>query len=160
MIYMTYTINNMNTLDLINYFGPRLLVATICGLIIGVEREVKGKVAGLRSNLLICVGVTLFTSASFYYSQLDKNVDPTRMIGQIITGIGFLGGGAIYKSEDKIIGFTTAAFIWCMASIGILIGTGLYTISIITTIGLVVVSLILERVERYMKLKKDRERQQ
>lgn len=150
----------MNTLDLINYFGPRLLVATICGLIIGVEREVKGKVAGLRSNLLICVGVTLFTSASFYYSQLDKNVDPTRMIGQIITGIGFLGGGAIYKSEDKIIGFTTAAFIWCMASIGILIGTGLYTISIITTIGLVVVSLILERVERYMKLKKDRERQQ
>lgn len=157
---MTYTINNMNTLDLINYFGPRLLVATICGLIIGVEREVKGKVAGLRSNLLICVGVTLFTSASFYYSQLDKNVDPTRMIGQIITGIGFLGGGAIYKSEDKIIGFTTAAFIWCMASIGILIGTGLYTISIITTIGLVVVSLILERVERYMKLKKDRERQQ
>lgn len=147
--------NSMNTLELIQYFGPKLLIAIVCGLMVGIEREIKGKVAGIRSNLLICVGVTIFTSASFYYAEINKTVDPTRIIGQIITGIGFLGGGAIYKSENRIIGFTTASFIWCIAAIGVLIGSGLYTISVLITLGLVLISLVLERVEKMMKTKKD-----
>jgi len=144
----------METLELIKYFGPKLLTSLICGLIIGVERELKGKVAGIRSNLLICLGVTLFTSASFYYAQLNPNIDPTRIIGQIITGIGFLGGGAIYRSENRIIGYTTAAFIWCMSAIGVLIGSGLYSLSIGITIGIVLVTLLLEKLEKLMKSKK------
>ncbi len=141
----------MTELELIKFFLPKILVATLCGAIVGVEREVKDKAAGIRTNILICVGVTIMTSASFFYAITNPNIDFTRIIGQIITGVGFLGSGVIFKAENKVIGVTTASFIWIISAIGILVGSGIYVLPIILTAGLVIMSLILERLEKRIK---------
>ena len=139
-------------IPLITLLLPKVIIATICGLIIGYDREVKQKVAGIRTNILICVGCTILTSISFYLAKDNPNIDPTRIIGQIITGIGFLGAGVIMKHDDKIIGVTTAAFIWVISSIGILIAvTNSFFIPIILTFGLLIISRIFEKVETYLK---------
>lgn len=81
----------------------------------------------------------------------NQIIDPTRIIGQIITGIGFLGAGVIVKNDDKIVGVTTAAFIWCISAIGVLAGIGAIWTPIILTFGLLIVSLIFEKFETYIK---------
>jgi len=139
-------------IPLITLLLPKVIISTICGLIIGYDREIKQKVAGIRTNILICVGCTILTSISFYLAKDNPNIDPTRIIGQIITGIGFLGAGVIMKHDDKIIGVTTAAFIWVISSIGILIAvTNSFFIPIILTFGLLIISRIFEKVETYLK---------
>jgi putative Mg2+ transporter-C (MgtC) family protein len=135
---------------LLPFLLPKLLVATICGVIVGYDREIKQKTAGIRTNILICVGCALFTALSFYISKTN-NIDPTRIIGQIITGIGFLGAGVIMKHDDKIIGVTTAAFIWIVSAIGVLVGIGSYITPVLLTIGLIIISRIFERIEKYIK---------
>lgn len=140
-------------IDFIPFFLPKMVVATVCGLLIGIERELKQKVAGIRTNILICVGCTILSSLSFYLAQQYDLVDPTRMIGQIITGIGFLGAGVIMKMEDKIIGVTTAAFIWVVSAIGIMIGSGFLISPVILTIGLIIISRIFESLEIFIKNK-------
>ena len=141
-------------LPLITLLLPKVLIATICGLIIGYDREIKQKVAGIRTNILICVGCTILTATSFYLAKDNPAIDPTRIIGQIITGIGFLGAGVIMKNDDKIVGVTTAAFIWVISSIGILIACiDSFSTPIILTIGLLIISRIFEKVETYIKNK-------
>ena len=139
----------MTEIELILYLFPKLIVATLCGIIIGWEREMKNKVAGIRTHVLVCVGSCLFTTTSFIL--VNHNVDPTRVIGQIITGIGFLGGGVIFKHEDKVVGVTSAAFIWFIASVGVLVGIGYLFSSLIITIGLLGVSIILNTLENKLK---------
>ena len=129
----------------------KVLIATICGAIIGYDREVKQKVAGLRTNILICVGCAIFTASSFFISDNLSNIDPTRIIGQIITGIGFLGAGVIVKNDDKVVGVTTAAFIWVISAIGVLIGCGFLIMPIILSLGLLIISKLFEKVETYIK---------
>jgi putative Mg2+ transporter-C (MgtC) family protein len=139
-------------IPLATFLLPKVLIATICGLIIGYDREIKQKVAGIRTNILICVGCTILTALSFYLSKGNPNIDPTRIIGQIVTGIGFLGAGVIMKNDDKIVGVTTAAFIWIVSAIGILIGTiNSFLLPIILTFGLLIISRIFEKVETYIK---------
>ena len=135
-----------------NFIIPKIIISTLCGLIIGYDREIKQKVAGIRTNILICVGCTILTSLSFYLSKDNPNIDPTRIVGQIITGIGFLGAGVIMKHDDKIIGVTTAAFIWIVSAIGILIGsTESFILPILLTLGLLLISRIFEKFENYLK---------
>lgn len=142
-------------LPLLKYLLPKVLVSTLCGLIIGYDREIKQKVAGIRTNILICVGCTLLTAISFYLSKSNPVIDPTRIIGQIITGIGFLGAGVIMKHDDKIVGVTTAAFIWVASAIGILIAsTNSYLLPITLTLGLLLTSRFFELFENYLKPKK------
>ena len=129
----------------------KVLIATICGAIIGYDREVKQKVAGLRTNILICVGCAIFTASSFFIRDNLSNIDPTRIIGQIITGIGFLGAGVIVKNDDKVVGVTTAAFIWVISAIGVLIGCGFLIMPIILSLGLLIISKLFEKVETYIK---------
>jgi len=138
-------------IELIKFVLPKILIATICGLIIGWERERKNKVAGLRTIVLICVGSCIFTIAAFLASKYYGGGDPTRIISNIVTGIGFLGGGVIMKHDDKIIGVTTAAFIWVISGIGILCGMGTILMPIILTIGLLFISSYFEGVERFIK---------
>lgn len=145
-------------MSLLVFMAPKIIVATICGAIIGYERELKNKAAGLRTNILICVGSAIFAAASFYIAEIygASVADPTRIISTIITGIGFLGGGVIMKnSADTITGITTASFIWAMSGIGILAGMGATITPIILTIGLVLVSLFFARVEKYIKKQKE-----
>jgi putative Mg2+ transporter-C (MgtC) family protein len=146
-------------MEIVKFFLPRILIATLCGAIIGVERELKNKVAGLRTNILICVGSAIFAAGSFYLAKVyGANIaDPTRMLSTIVTGVGFLGGGVIMKNnEDKITGITTASFIWVMSAIGILAGMGAMLAPIILTVGLVFVSLFFAKVEGYIKRQKQK----
>jgi putative Mg2+ transporter-C (MgtC) family protein len=141
----------LSELFLLEYFGIKVIIATICGLIVGIERERKDKVAGIRTNVLVCVGVAIMTAASFLYGIVDSDVDSTRIIGQIITGVGFLGAGVIFKNNDKVVGVTTASFIWIMSAIGILAGSGFILVPIVLTIGLVIISLLFEKLEKFVK---------
>jgi len=141
----------MSELDLMCDLLPKVIISTICGIIIGIEREINKKVAGIRTHVLISVGVTLFTSIVFVLSKEYFNLDPTRIIGQIITGIGFLGGGVIFKTSDNVVGVTSAAFIWVMSSIGVIIGLGFLITPLLLTLGLVFVSISLRYLERILK---------
>lgn len=140
-------------IELINFIIPKIIVSTICGLIVGFEREIKNKVAGLRTIVLICVGSAIFTAAALLTNSHQIS-DPGRIISTIVTGIGFLGGGVIVKNDDKIIGVTTAAFIWVMAAIGILCGLGSILMPMIVTFGLLFVSILFEKLERLIRKNK------
>lgn len=142
----------MQELAVLEFFGTKVLIATMCGLIVGWEREMKNKVAGIRTNVLICVGSCILTATSAYLCQ-NSSYDPTRIIGQIVTGIGFLGAGVIYKHEDKIVGVTTASFVWVMSSIGILTGLGFKIVPIVLTVGLLIVTALLQKLETKIKKK-------
>jgi putative Mg2+ transporter-C (MgtC) family protein len=144
----------MNELLNITPILLKILIATICGTLVGWERESKNKFAGLRTNVLICVGSAIFTIGSFYAGTI-YHVDPTRIISTIVTGVGFLGGGVIMIDRDKVIGITTAAFIWVVSGIGILCGMGLILTPIIITIGLLIVITLFEKVERFIRNDRD-----
>lgn len=104
----------------------RILFSTLMGGVIGFERERSHKSAGLRTNAMVAMGATLITVISFKAFEVFPMADPTRMISNIIVGIGFIGGGAILHEGHKIHGLTTAATLWVVAAIGIVIGAGFY----------------------------------
>jgi len=109
----------------------KLLLAALLGMIIGFEREFHHKPAGMRTHILVIMGATLFTIVSFSFTGAT---DTSRIAAGIVTGIGFLGAGAIFHSENRIKGLTTAADLWVLAAIGIAIGIGLYFVAITATI--------------------------
>jgi putative Mg2+ transporter-C (MgtC) family protein len=110
----------------------KLFLAAILGGLIGMERELRDKPAGLRTNILICVGSTLFMSISTRVAQILGG-DPTRIAAQIISGIGFLGAGAVLHSHGFVLGLTTAATIWVVAGIGMALGSGMYSLAVFVT---------------------------
>jgi putative Mg2+ transporter-C (MgtC) family protein len=125
----------------------RLALAAALGGLIGVEREIREREAGLRTHLLVALGSALFTIVSAYgfhaflaSGQSVVRADPTRIAAQIVTGIGFLGAGAIIRQGLSIRGLTTAATLWVVAAIGLAAGAGYYSAAVITT-ALVLVSL-------------------
>jgi putative Mg2+ transporter-C (MgtC) family protein len=124
----------------------RLVLAAIFGGIIGLEREVRDKPAGLRTNILICVGSTLFMSLSTRVAQLLGG-DPTRIAAQIISGIGFLGAGAVLHSHGFVLGLTTAATIWVVAGVGMALGSGMYGVATFVTAMSLVTLYFLSYVE-------------
>ncbi len=111
----------------------RLLASVIAGAVIGFERELHDKPAGFRTNILICFGAALFTILSVYMMGTQFS-DRTRIAAQIVTGVGFLGAGAIVHFKGNVIGLTTAATIWAVASIGMAFGAGAYVIGSVATI--------------------------
>src|SRR6185295_2841889 len=124
----------------------KLLLAAVLGGLIGLEREMRDKPAGLRTNILICVGSTLFMSISTKVSELLGG-DPTRIAAQIISGIGFLGAGAVLHSHGFVLGLTTAATIWVVAGVGMALGSGMYTVAVFTTAMSLVTLYFLSFVE-------------
>jgi putative Mg2+ transporter-C (MgtC) family protein len=133
----------------------RLLAASFLGALIGLEREVHGRPAGFRTHLLVSLGSCLFvlTSIAFYKSYgnfsgtVPVGVDPGRVAAQVVTGIGFLGAGAIMREKGSIRGLTTAACLWVVAAIGVACGVGLYAIATIVTSISLLSLLCLKRVE-------------
>lgn len=109
-----------------------ILAAIICGFIIGLERQLAGKPTGIRTCILICLGTYAFVTVSQLIQ--GSNIDPGRIVGQIITGIGFIGGGVILAREGVVVGITSAAVIWILAGVGILIGYGKIAASILLSI--------------------------
>ena len=130
----------------------RILLAAALGGILGIERDIHGRQAGLRTHLLVSAGAALFFILSTHIATFDviiplgfaKVTDPGRIAAQIVTGIGFLGAGVILKEGFTVVGLTTAACLWISAAIGMASGAGLYIISICTTV-LGLFSLILLR---------------
>ena len=112
----------------------RLTVAAALGGAIGLERELRERQAGLRTHLVVCVGSALFTLVSAY-AFTSPRVDPTRIAAQIVSGIGFLGAGAIIRQGLSVRGLTTAATLWLVAAIGMASGAGYYDAAIIATLG-------------------------
>jgi putative Mg2+ transporter-C (MgtC) family protein len=124
----------------------RLILAAVLGGIIGLEREIRDKPAGLRTNMLICVGSALFMSLSTQVAKLLGG-DPTRIAAQIISGIGFLGAGAVLHSHGFVLGLTTAATIWVAAGVGMALGSGMYLVAIFATAMSLVTLYFLSFVE-------------
>lgn len=132
---------------LLTYLPP-VIVATVCGLLVGLERKFRKRVAGIKTNIMICVGSTLFTTTAFFIAEHVKGSDPARMISYIISGIGFLGTGVIFKEHDKVTGLTTASLIWVLSAVGVIIGAGGLLTGFLLTLGLVVVTLLLTKAEQ------------
>ncbi|MGP1363477.1 MAG: MgtC/SapB family protein [Bacteroides sp.] len=130
----------------------RLVLSVVLGLFIGIEREMHRQPAGMRTHILICVGATLVTIASMLLplstSSLGISGDSGRIAAQIVSGIGFLGAGAIIKFGATVRGITTAATIWVTAAIGITIGLGLFYFAIVATIFVLVVLVGFEIFEQ------------
>ncbi len=114
----------------------KLVLAVLLGGLIGYEREMHGKPAGLRTHILICLGSALFTALSMSF---PGNVDPSRIAAGIVTGVGFLGAGAIFRAKDHVEGLTTAADLWVISGIGLAIGMGLYEESVIAAVFVFIV---------------------
>ncbi|MBW2980690.1 MgtC/SapB family protein [Candidatus Woesearchaeota archaeon] len=108
----------------------KIILALILGSIIGLERKTGHKPAGLRTHALVCLGATLISIISIDYF----GGDPARIAAGVVTGIGFLGAGAIIASRGNVRGLTTAASLWVMAAVGLGIGAGAYTLSAIVTL--------------------------
>lgn len=119
-----------------------LLLAMGLGGLVGVERELSRKAAGLRTNILICVGAAAFTLVSREFGRVGETVDISRVAAQIVTGIGFLGAGSIIQARGEIHGMTTAATIWVVAAIGLAAGAEYYSLAVVTT-GLVILALLI-----------------
>ena len=129
----------------------RLLLSFIVGAIIGLEREAHRQPAGLRTHILICMGATLIMLLSIFVPQTFQNFqngDPGRIAAQVVSGIGFLGAGAIMKYGVNVKGLTTAASIWVVAALGLTIGAGMYFGALIGTAILLVALIALDIIEK------------
>ena len=139
---------------MLNLFSTiiRLTLAFILGGVIGLEREKKGGSAGLRTHILVTVGAALVMLTSLYlygiYQKEGCTIDPGRIAAGVITGIGFLGAGAIIRSKDGIHGLTTAASIWVSAAIGLAVGCGYFSAAIIVTGASYLALSILKKLEK------------
>jgi len=128
----------------------RLLMAVICGGLIGLERGRKGQAAGARTHMLVCIGSALVMMTNIYVvNEFSSNVDPTRLGAQVVSGIGFLGAGTILiTSKNQVKGLTTAAGLWASACMGLAIGVGFYELAIIGNIFIFVVIATLNNLDR------------
>ena len=136
----------------------RLLIACAVGFLIGLDRERKNKPAGIRTYILVCLGTALATMTAVYAMSVfpDTNIDVTRLGGQVITGIGFLGAGLIFVSnKNRIEGLTSAAGIWACTCCGISIGLGFFEGTIITVILIIVTMILLPIYEQHMHRKEN-----
>ncbi|MDX2122622.1 MAG: MgtC/SapB family protein [Gemmatimonadota bacterium] len=119
--------------------------ALLCGGAVGLERQMRGKVAGMRTSILICLGTAFFIRLGL--AILPVGGDPTRVLGQVVSGIGFLGAGVILARGDRIMGVTTAAVIWILAAVGALIGAGFLRAGLTATLLTLLVLLGIEGFE-------------
>jgi putative Mg2+ transporter-C (MgtC) family protein len=126
----------------------RLLLAAALGGVLGLEREWRNKTAGLRTNILIAIGSALFTLMSIELG--GGNGDPGRVAAQIVTGIGFLGAGAIMRNDAGVHGLTTAATIWVNAAIGVAAGGGAYHLALIAAAITLFALLVLPPIEKFV----------
>lgn len=131
--------------------------AILCGSIIGIERQLRGKPVGIRTSSLITLGTYIFIAASLYVSAHmagpEKVVtDPSRIIGQVITGIGFLGAGVMLARDGHVLGVTSAATIWMLASIGVVIAIGYNIVAIKLSFVVILVLVGVDSLEEYSQL--------
>lgn len=130
-------------------FAFQAVVSMVLGFIIGYERQVKGKPAGIKTHSLICLGSMVFTYLSIYMSPFG---DPTRIAAQVVTGIGFLGAGTIFMAKTKVRGLTSAAAVWISSAVGMLVGAG-FTVPAVITVVLVLMMYGITKPRRALTFK-------
>ena len=130
-------------------FVFRLIASILAGAMVGLEREFNNKSAGFRTNTLVAMGACIYVLINVHLADHD-GADPTRIIGQIVTGIGFLGAGVILHHGGNIHGLTTAATIWVSAALGSLSGLGLYWETLICTVAVLIVNTTF-KTDKFMK---------
>ncbi|MDD5292299.1 MAG: MgtC/SapB family protein [Candidatus Omnitrophica bacterium] len=129
----------------------RLILSAVLGGVIGMERELHRHEAGLRTHILVCMGSSLIMLTSLYVFDIYKGinvVDPSRIAAGAITGIGFIGAGAIIRSGMSVKGLTTAATLWITAAVGLAVGCGFYLAGIFASLTSVIVLLFLRNIEK------------
>ncbi len=136
-----------------------LLLAVFCGAIVGFEREYSGKPAGLRTNTLICLGAAVFTLVSRHMGTPSPDAQ-TRIAAGIVTGVGFLGAGAILHDHVGVLGLTTAATIWLVSSIGMACGAGFSELALAATAITLAVLLGLHRIERIVNRRRKQQKKE
>lgn len=143
----------MSTFDL----AIRIILSAFIGGLIGLEREIHGRAAGFRTHMLVCVGSSLFMIMSLLiardFSSLGP-VDPSRIASGVVTGIGFLGAGAVLRFQSTVYGLTTAAGIWAVSAIGLAIGAGYWKIGLVTA-GVVFAVLLMSRIKNWIDAKRE-----
>jgi len=127
-----------------------IFCSVVCGAAVGAEREFKHKSAGLRTLTLICVGSCMFTMASVLIAGDVINADRTRVAAQVVSGIGFLGAGAIIRERGTVLGLTTAATIWAVAAIGVMVGGGYAVAGLVLTFLVVGTLTVVQRFQRFL----------
>ncbi len=133
----------------------RLVLSMLLGSIVGFERRRRGQTAGVRTFSLIAMGSTLAMVLSTYVAQRYGDGDPTRMAAQVISGIGFLGAGAIIQMKGSVRGLTTAAGIWMVANIGMAVGCGIYWVAVVATGLILFILVLLERIEHSISMRSE-----
>lgn len=133
----------------------RLVVALLVGAVIGLERELQRMPAGFRTHALVSLGSAIFTVISAY-AFTGPGSDPTRIAAQIVSGVGFLGGGAILHYGGTVRGLTTAASLWAVAGVGMAAGAGLYVVAVVGGLLVIVALEVFQRLERAAKRRFDR----
>lgn len=133
----------------------RLISSVLLGFVVGLEREMTNKYAGLRTNILVCVGACVFTIISIYGFPMVSVTgdefgtrDTARVAAQVVTGIGFIGGGTVLRHGATVLGLTTAATLWAVASIGMACGAGMFGVAIVTTILSIIVLVSVRLFEK------------
>lgn len=140
----------MDIFDISPFTWPQLLTALLVGLIVGLERQLRGKPVGIRTSTLITLGTYIYTVIGAQFNGL--NADPSRIIGQIITGIGFLGAGVMLARDGNVLGVTSAATIWILAAIGVCIGMDRNILAIMFALIVVGVLSGVEVLENYFQI--------
>jgi putative Mg2+ transporter-C (MgtC) family protein len=137
----------------------RVALAAMLGGVVGIERELRDKQAGLRTNMLVAMGAALFTVTSIQFAEFYESwsgsirFDPSRIVSTIVTGIGFLGGAIVFRNHDKVRGVTTAASIWAVTALGVAAGAGHYVTAIGVTFLIITVLLVVGFVEHRLGFK-------
>lgn len=142
----------------------RIILAGICGMIIGLERKNRSKEAGIRTHFVVACGAAIMMVVSKYaffdiiskgiYAGVEVRLDPSRIASTIASGIGFLGAGMIFVHKNTITGLTTAAGIWATSGVGMAIGSGLYVIGVVATVVILIAQIVLHLNFRWVKMPK------
>lgn len=142
----------------------RIILAGICGMVIGIERKNRSKEAGIRTHFVVACGAAIMMIVSKYaffdviskgiYEGVEVRLDPSRIASTIASGIGFLGAGMIFVHKNTITGLTTAAGIWATSGVGMAIGSGLYVIGVVATIVILIAQIVLHLNFRWVKMPK------
>lgn len=135
-------------------FILRLGCAVLAGLFLGFERQWRRKSTGLKTNMLVAAGAAIFVLISIKYADSDSNLDETRIIAQIVTGVGFLGAGVIFREGINVHGLTSAATIWCSAAIGCLAASGFFMETAICTSLVLLVNIFIEPIEKWLETRR------
>ena len=125
-------------------FWAKIFFCIMCGVIVGLERQAHKKTTDIRMCVLICLGTMTFI---YLGTLLDGEKDSTRVLGQVVTGIGFLGAGAIINRQGLVVGLTSASVVWVLAAVGAAIGFGMYAVGIALSVVTVIVLTALQRLE-------------